>query len=1730
MTLIKSYMPVKTILLKLLLLLLLTGTISGKLWAAKETYNARISGTQLQQNALVMVKDNKYDYMLGHATGKSSWDSKFANKNVYNRITLGINPYSSSALPSTFSLTVTLKVEYYTWDYTNHTFVKNTLTPNVSLAIDYSSTGPYKDKSVYQFAGGNRMNVTILSVSGSTSQVPSFVTLDCDLIIERYTILDTETITTFSRVNDLSSQSGEVEVCWNVLPGAESYDFEWTYINDFDPSNGTKTPASGIPFSKYENGFGYNSTRISTPNTSYRIPLLYERGYLLFRVRGIGLSSSTGFTTTAISRWSDEFLNYSTVSDYVSKFYIATGHVKNLNWQGSISFAEEGKNKSSVSYFDGSLRNRQVITKMNTDNNIIVGETVYDWQGRPAVQILPAPVVTPKVEYVPDLNKDNNSKPYSKDNFDVDRPNNQINADPMTVTTGASNYYSPSNPNTAADLHEHYLPDAKGYPFTQTRYTNDNTGRIFSQSGIGTDHKLGSGHETQYIYSTPNQDELDRLFATEVGAEVRYKKNLVIDANGQVSISYLDPQGRVIATALAGGSPDNLDPLATGSLPQRHMDIDLLPGSTSPYEHQQGTDSRIYSRSIPVSTKGVRTFSYSFQSDKFVDVCQDVLGTSQGTGQRCYDCVYTLQISLKDAYGNDYLTKLDGITAGATSVVIGQQILNNMRSNNYSVNCSSPSTNSNSFSSDASWGAIVALPVGSYEITKVVTLNDEAAQYNLQQFLTQTECLLSFDDFYHDKVNNTFLDGCNNTCDKCLQNLGGFTQYDVSVTPGCNPCMSKAQYDQAVQDCNALCDGASDCDNLYQSMLSDVSPFGQYGTVVNETRDANGNSVGPSTYIYDSPEKFPLSIFNMSNALPLKVWYDRSDVKIVPNWKNPYRIDAAGNATKKYYDNTGAESFIQVHPVANGYLPLIDDGVVPTQQVNAAGVTEYYVRPQDLKMVKDFLTYWNEDSWANSLVVYHPEYCYYQFCTKIQSSHDFDFLWNSLDKVATAGNAFHKVSDNSPSPLGYLNPLGNTPADAIDPYFYHDPARPDINPEFDQQEYDAMKNAMKYYSTDEHSNPPTPYNIWQVIYMTWYCPYYNSNVVSSCNQAPLCLNITTIDASTIQFTDDMWKSFQGLYYGLKRKFQEQKATKYAIKNGCYNGCLDVTSFDMHKNNFFETQYKVTKIISTTYLANIHLTPWSILYGQHPYIFGPPSSANPPYTAPLIGSARYYWWWPNYMYKTRTNTITLFQSQFYNPEQPCSKDFFALYLDKNKRYNTNTDGLGDPNLDNSNCYDNSNNGAYSLVNCPQQTDDLFAYAKKKTDFASYEECGQCRNTKLLELFFASIAKNDNRNFLYGLPYRLNCLNPQSSDLQAEGVAEFVPDLETAINFSGPNPGDINWTLLNQTSTDLHAQISKAVAQTCDVYLRKQPSYTFVNPDNNLPSNFTFAWSDIKDICCMQYKTTSYFGLTIPAGSSDKFFSMNGTVMISFDQGATSRAVKIEIEGYTTKVSLVCLPPTFCTSLAIATDIQSMWNTLLYNSAGIVGGGTDENGNSTGDNIPSVTSKFLLSSFEMDNNLLPDQSNIVYTPYEDAITQPLRNVIYPVTGNPLTLADPTTVYNAVQVFWSASIVGNTNNKKVAAILSRVDPVKENTVAQFQFEFDMLDTDPYTFINTTIISFVGINPDDSAPDPSRNFKINALIRDNATGVKKYITMKGFSSIPIGSCSVAVYTPPATANPGGN
>ncbi|MBO9572413.1 MAG: hypothetical protein J7497_09425, partial [Chitinophagaceae bacterium] len=475
-------------------------------------------GDSIKAGKKIVVKDSSFYDPVLKPTIKHTY---FIN----NLISLRINEELNKVMPDSFTLSVKVKIVYTAPDTLSDSI------PEKILTINYNKNKTYDNKAVFYFTSAHYVEVKVLQVSSTyadTSVVRPLALLENRMIIQRdYDMSCTnDAINTIVQDTSAVSTFGELKLSWTPNHVSQYYDIEWTYLDKSAVDNLKYSTNGHLDANKI---FRNNATRITTKADTCMIPLLYDgEGWLVYRIRGVQIDQYGELQTT----------NWNTDSDTTSahwKFHFM-GHERGLNWQASTTFAEDGKRKSVVQYFDGSLRARQVVTRDNTTKTTVVAETMYDKQGRPVIQVMPAPTLNTLIHYTPFFNvKDMNGTEYDKGVYDTLFSSSDycgIHEDSMSVSSGASQYYSSLNPLKDEGFHK-FIPNAHGYAFTQTQYTQDNTGRIYAQGGVDSAFVLGSGRETKYYYFAARQSELDVLFGTEVGDESHYQKNMVRDANGQ---------------------------------------------------------------------------------------------------------------------------------------------------------------------------------------------------------------------------------------------------------------------------------------------------------------------------------------------------------------------------------------------------------------------------------------------------------------------------------------------------------------------------------------------------------------------------------------------------------------------------------------------------------------------------------------------------------------------------------------------------------------------------------------------------------------------------------------------------------------------------------------------------------------------------------------------------------------------------------------------------------------------------------------------------------------------------------------------------------------------------------------------------------------------------------------------------------------------------------------------
>jgi len=584
----------------------------------------------------LVVEDQLRNYVMT----TPDWYCRFGVNQARTRVMLRYDESKAKFHPNW-----TLSVRYDIKLYNSGSSIPFATLQNEIVQINYDQLGAgYIDTYYKTYENASRAELTITQVQspGLALSAANDVFLDLVQETERFYNLfypnclsnTPPVLNVAAKAPSFIQQSGnsglQYPIAWNYIEGAESYDVEWLFVDV-----GAQAPGLN---GNYAGDFPVdfrNATRINTKSQSYNIPLAYPKGYVLYRVRPVGRTSHFPYLDRTEGDWSAYSTNglvSGITSPNGSDFKMAfDGLDESHNWQYTAAYAEDGKHKEIISYFDGSLRNRQTSTLLSSDNTALVAETKYDFQGRGSVQMLPVPVPSTGLHYYNDFTN------FGKQQFDIDANFPVANA-AVSTANAVGNYYSN---NSSATGQEALVPDAQGFPYAQTLYLQDGTGRVKAQSMPGPMHKLGSLHETKYYYGTPgSQAELDRLFGIEVGNLSHYKKNLVLDPNGQVSVSYLDQEGRVIATALSS-SPVHQNLLSLDDRPAPvWISSDILTG-----RNDLMNDARVSRSTILVDAPAK---AYRFQYDLNLNTpCESPCPAQT----YCADCSFDLQIRVTDANG-----------------------------------------------------------------------------------------------------------------------------------------------------------------------------------------------------------------------------------------------------------------------------------------------------------------------------------------------------------------------------------------------------------------------------------------------------------------------------------------------------------------------------------------------------------------------------------------------------------------------------------------------------------------------------------------------------------------------------------------------------------------------------------------------------------------------------------------------------------------------------------------------------------------------------------------------------------------------------------------------------------------------------------------------------------------------------------------------------------------------
>lgn len=189
-------------------------------------------------------------------------------------------------------------------------------------------------------------------------------------------------------------------------------------------------------------------------------------------------------------------------------------------------------------------------TLARTGTTILASQTVMDLSGRAALNSLPVPVQGENtLGYIPILLDAIETGPpvvrnYNALDFDADATV-QVNRPVDDATGTAYSYYS-------VDGSPQEVPSAMGYPFGRTVFNAD--GSVQQSSGPGIPFAFNNATQTpktsKIYHLGTTTTELARIFGEEMYDPNTVHQVLTMDPNGVMSSSYVDKEGKTLATSL----------------------------------------------------------------------------------------------------------------------------------------------------------------------------------------------------------------------------------------------------------------------------------------------------------------------------------------------------------------------------------------------------------------------------------------------------------------------------------------------------------------------------------------------------------------------------------------------------------------------------------------------------------------------------------------------------------------------------------------------------------------------------------------------------------------------------------------------------------------------------------------------------------------------------------------------------------------------------------------------------------------------------------------------------------------------------------------------------------------------------------------------------------------------------------------------------------------------------
>ncbi len=527
-----------------------------------------------------------------------------------------------------------------------------------TINLSCSSTGSYREAQMVVQVNGNFVNgftVKQGTLPCSITGMPSSETMASTGETKSYTLIYTNcSVTLPYTFRDALNPQDPLPSWINITQSGNTITVTTT-IND---TNNTRVLyLEGIPVSGLNIGMGI------TQNTCY----------LNWYPDGDNDTYGNAFATpiSSCTDPSDQFMTYVQNNDDTcpevsgpNQGCLSGEVLEDINWVASKAYDINGNLKaSSKAYFDDLGKGIQSQSLDVKTGRTWATQTMYDTQGRPALNTLSAPVRdSGGFEYASGFVQDENDSPYNANDFETNPE------DPTPIGQGANTlgyYYSEynetdtSNPNDTRPKGDSYQ-DVTEYPFSRTIYSELTPGaalRAIGGNKVDADNNSGTPDAwiQSYTFSMLAGDELTREGAFndpsyKVTSDRKIVKTISKDVHGDEVVVFTDTDGKTLAAARAGGAEVRDTYITIGE--QGFVDVHVPGGTTGFINNGQfGIHTEVYDLiTEEVVTADVNTLPSGFYRVSVTNM--DVYsGTSTPIVIRCKENYYDYSLNEYDEAG-----------------------------------------------------------------------------------------------------------------------------------------------------------------------------------------------------------------------------------------------------------------------------------------------------------------------------------------------------------------------------------------------------------------------------------------------------------------------------------------------------------------------------------------------------------------------------------------------------------------------------------------------------------------------------------------------------------------------------------------------------------------------------------------------------------------------------------------------------------------------------------------------------------------------------------------------------------------------------------------------------------------------------------------------------------------------------------------------------------------------